>query len=226
MPELDRFARTGAEDWQYGDLANGECSSVLADYRDRLQPGQGSESLKLSSFGSMINRIGLGCVVLNDQSKVIAWNSMAKAALSIDDKHENPQKELSAAFKRLMSEVHGSILPGHFAWVVIPFAGGSPVMVHEKFDFAPSNESVVFLLGRAARPKPNALRLQMLFGLTGAETEVALNICLGHTLLEIAKTRKLSRTTVRSHLASLFAKTETNRQSELIALLNSMSVLP
>ena len=52
-----------------------------------------------------------------------------------------------------------------------------------------------------------------------------LNAC-GYTLLEIAQSRNLSRTTIRSHLASLFAKTDTRRQSELIALLRSIAVLP
>ena len=65
-----------------------------------------------------------------------------------------------------------------------------------------------------------------MFGLTGAETQVLASIGCGHTLLDIAKDKHLSRTTIRSHLAALFAKTGTNRQSELVALLDTFAVLP
>jgi DNA-binding CsgD family transcriptional regulator len=84
----------------------------------------------------------------------------------------------------------------------------------------------VLLLDRETRPLPNAVRLQQMFGLTSAETQVLVCIACGHTLLEIARSRNLSRTTIRSHLASLFAKTETKRQSELVALIDSFAVLP
>jgi DNA-binding CsgD family transcriptional regulator len=190
------------------------------------EPVSGSGPLKLSSFGTMLDRLGLGYVVLDEHKNIIGWNSMAKAALNVSDDPKDLRKAISSAFRQLITNVHCQLSPGTLSWIVIPHVSGMPVVMHEKCDFAPSDKSVVFLLARDTRRKPNGLRLQKLFGLTGAETEVALSIACGHTLLEIAQSRKLSRTTIRSHLASLFAKTETRRQSELISLLTSMSALP
>jgi DNA-binding CsgD family transcriptional regulator len=190
------------------------------------EPASGVGSLKLNSFGTMLDRIGLGYVVLDEHKNIIGWNPVAKAALNIHGEPKNLLKEISSAFKRLLTDARCDLSPGTLCWIVIPHVSGRPVIVQEKCDFTPSNESVVFLLARDSRPKTNGLRLRKLFGLTGAETELALSIACGYTLLEIAQSRNLSRTTIRSHLASLFAKTETRRQSELMALLTRMAVLP
>ena len=148
--------------------------------------------------------------------------SRAKAAVDV----RGEPKEISSAFKQLIADAQCHLSPGTLCWIVIPHLGEKPVAVHEKCEILPNNQSVVFLLARDTRPQPNRLRLQKLFDLTGAETEVALSIACGHTLLEIAQSRNLSRTTIRSHVASLFAKTDTRRQSELMALLMNMAVLP
>jgi DNA-binding CsgD family transcriptional regulator len=65
-----------------------------------------------------------------------------------------------------------------------------------------------------------------LFGFTAAETKLALELARGNNLIDIARSRRLSRTTVRSQLASLFVKTQTRRQADLIALLGRLAVLP
>ena len=45
------------------------------------------------------------------------------------------------------------------------------------------------------------------------------SLALGGTLEEAAVRRSVSRNTVKTQLHSIFAKTDTNRQSELVALL-------
>jgi len=186
----------------------------------------GSASVHLSGFGKMLDRIGLGYVVLDEDKAIIGWNYVAKAALDIRGEPGDLRKEITFAFKQLLSQAKCQISPATLCWIVIPHLGGRPVVVQEACDSIRDNQSVVFLLARDTRPKPNRLWLQKLFGLTGAETEVALSIACGQTLLEIAQNRNLSRTTVRSHLAALFAKTDTRRQSDLMALLINMAVLP
>ncbi len=57
------------------------------------------------------------------------------------------------------------------------------------------------------------------YGLTQSEAEIAHALVLGGTLDEVAVTRGISRNTAKSHLHSIFAKTSTNRQSELVSLL-------
>jgi DNA-binding CsgD family transcriptional regulator len=186
----------------------------------------GPGSTQPTSLDKLLDRIGLGYVILDEDRDIISWNYVAKAALDVRGEPKELRKEISLAFRQLVADAQCHLSPGTLCWIVIPHLGERPVVVHEKCESMPNNQSVVFLLARDTRPQPNRLRLQKLFGLTGAETEVALSIACGHTLLEIAQSRNLSRTTIRSHLASLFAKTDTRRQSELMALLMNMAVLP
>lgn len=68
------------------------------------------------------------------------------------------------------------------------------------------------------REPPVAL-LRRLFGLTDAETAVALRVSRGVGLRPIADELTLSLATVKTHLQHVFAKTATHRQAELVRLL-------
>jgi DNA-binding CsgD family transcriptional regulator len=68
--------------------------------------------------------------------------------------------------------------------------------------------------------------LQRMFGLTMAETRLAIQMARGDVPADVARSRRLSRTTIRSQLASVFAKTQTRRQAELVTLLARVAVLP
>jgi DNA-binding CsgD family transcriptional regulator/PAS domain-containing protein len=69
-----------------------------------------------------------------------------------------------------------------------------------------------------------AQRLRDLFGLTRAEGRVALALFEGASPREAADRLGVSPNTVRVHLAHVFEKTGTNRQSELIRLMMRMVV--
>ena len=62
-------------------------------------------------------------------------------------------------------------------------------------------------------------QLRELFGLTPAETRLALELLKGADLRESALALGTSPTTVRNQLAAIFAKTDVNRQAELIQLM-------
>lgn len=67
-------------------------------------------------------------------------------------------------------------------------------------------------------------RLRRVYGLTGAESDVALALAAGSTLKEIAQTRGSQLQTVRVQLKSTLAKTGTRRQPELVALVNRLQL--
>ena len=71
---------------------------------------------------------------------------------------------------------------------------------------------------------PTAEVLQGLFDLTPAESRVARSIVEGNTLEGIALAKGVSRETVRTQLASVFAKTGVSRQTELVALLSGKGI--
>lgn len=78
----------------------------------------------------------------------------------------------------------------------------------------------VCLFSDASRSQaPSVGQLSALFGLTTSEGGVAQMIAQGLSLREIAKQKKISYETVRTHLRAIFSKTKTRRQAELAKLL-------
>ncbi|MGO4741706.1 helix-turn-helix transcriptional regulator [Bosea sp. 2KB_26] len=82
------------------------------------------------------------------------------------------------------------------------------------------------LLDLDAHLEPSPFMLRRMFGLTMAETRLALKMARGEVPLDVARSSHLSRSTVRSQLSALFAKTQTKRQAELVTLLTRIAVLP
>jgi DNA-binding CsgD family transcriptional regulator len=72
------------------------------------------------------------------------------------------------------------------------------------------------------RPGPNTATLVRAFGLTAAEVRVASIIARGISPDHAADELGVARTTVRNQLKSIFGKTDTHRQSELVALLSRL----
>lgn len=186
----------------------------------------GSTRRGLESITGMLDRIGCGYLVLNREKRVIEWNAAAQNTLERQGEAANMASELSAALRRLVANVPAHFLPGSLSWVVICSREDRPVILNELGVVTPDGTSIVALLDRKNRLAANPQTLQRMFGLTSAETHLALRLAQGDAPLDIARSWRLSRTTIRSQLASLFAKTETKRQAELVALLGRISVLP
>jgi DNA-binding CsgD family transcriptional regulator len=66
--------------------------------------------------------------------------------------------------------------------------------------------------------------LQQIFGLSAAEVRVAQRLMLGETPEEAAASLGIKISTLRWHLASLYRKTDTRRQAELVRLLLTLPV--
>ncbi len=70
----------------------------------------------------------------------------------------------------------------------------------------------------------SSLALEKGFGLTPAELRLVEEMCSGKTLDECAASIGSAKNTLRAHLRSIFAKTDTHRQAELIRLANSFDM--
>ena len=64
--------------------------------------------------------------------------------------------------------------------------------------------------------------LQAAFGMTSAESDIALQLCAGKTPENIATARKVTVGTVRAQIKALLPKTGVKRQIELVARLNQL----
>lgn len=75
--------------------------------------------------------------------------------------------------------------------------------------------------GTASEPAASGqlVRLRGEFGLTKAEARLALALASGWSLAQAATEFDVKRTTIRTHLQQVFAKTGTSRQAELVVMM-------
>ncbi len=81
---------------------------------------------------------------------------------------------------------------------------------------------LVFITDPAGVTAPPPRQMMKLYGLTGAEAALAADLLVGLEPREIAERRGRSLNTVRTQLAGLMAKTNVNRQTDLVRLLARM----
>jgi DNA-binding CsgD family transcriptional regulator len=113
--------------------------------------------------------------------------------------------------------------------VIVPRVDKLPVIVRiwpfEVPSHPPSQEvrALLTLNALGPRPGPPAAIIAKTFRLTPAEAKLACIIARGAPPEIAARELKISRETARNQLKSVFAKTDTHRQSELVALLLQVS---
>jgi DNA-binding CsgD family transcriptional regulator len=109
--------------------------------------------------------------------------------------------------------------------IIVQRNGKLPVIVRTwRFDGAahrPAQDMYALLTLNALGPQPGppAAILARTFRLTPAEAKLASVIARGASPEIAAEELKISRETARNQLKSVFAKTDTHRQSELVALI-------
>lgn len=175
---------------------------------------------------SILDRIGCGYLTLEKQKRILTANVAARRILLREAAAIDTLDGLTLAFKRLLSRAQAPLPPGRMSWIAVPGDDEPPVIFNRSTDDAMDGASAVILLDLGACLTPSPLALQRMFGLTMAETRLALQLARGDSPAAVARSRNLSRTTVRSQLASIFSKTQTRRQADLVLLLARVAVLP
>ncbi|MEO6946644.1 MAG: helix-turn-helix transcriptional regulator [Nitrobacter sp.] len=66
-------------------------------------------------------------------------------------------------------------------------------------------------------------QIRSLFDLTSREADITASLAAGMSLKDAARNAHIQFSTARSHLERIFQKTGTNQQSQLVALLKSVS---
>lgn len=90
---------------------------------------------------------------------------------------------------------------------------------------APSAAVLLLTLDPEQWPEPPREILMQTFGLTRAEADVAIGVASGKNLAEIAAERAVKIGTVRTHLKTVFAKTNTHSQADLTGALTRLAFL-
>jgi DNA-binding CsgD family transcriptional regulator len=178
-----------------------------------------------------LDRMNCGGVVLGASGDVLQANRSAKRILKELGSHGGTEdlsrEQVRSAIRRLMTNCHRFKLAGD-TWGNIARNDKRQLLVHavQLEEEAGGPDSVVVLVDLDSSPMVNQDTLQNVFDLTAAEAKLATEIVTGKPLAEIADARGISIATARTQLASIFAKTRTRRQAELVALLTRISILP
>jgi DNA-binding CsgD family transcriptional regulator len=181
------------------------------------------------SPAAALNAMRLPAIALDQHGFVAEVNAAAEAVFDNDVKIKDrrlfvrdpaARPLLKEAIDQLKTSPRLTTEP-----IIVQRRDKMPVIVRIwPFDWAahlPAQEVRAFLTLNALGPKPGppAAILAKTFRLTPAEAKLACVIARGASPEIAARELKISRETARNQLKSVFAKTDTHRQSELVALI-------
>jgi DNA-binding CsgD family transcriptional regulator len=85
--------------------------------------------------------------------------------------------------------------------------------------------AALVLIRDPQRGAPDVAVLRELFGLTGAEANLAAQLACGRSVEHVARAENISLNTARSHVKHILAKTGTSRQAEAVALIQQSTAM-
>lgn len=202
--------------------------ALLGDHEQLALPGD-EESTPLD----LLSCLHCAAVLLNKNGEIVCYNSRAERLFGKGVKVSGGRiVATDPASANLLAELIRTSVSGALASnaillppVVIRDSDARPMVaqvLHPSGCTGPGSEqaaAILLLTPLDAAPEIPETRLMLLFGFTPAEARLASRLAGGGALLDIADSLNVSLWTARNQLKSLFSKTETNRQTELVALL-------
>jgi DNA-binding CsgD family transcriptional regulator/PAS domain-containing protein len=195
-------------------------------------------------MSALLDRLAVGVILLDEEERVVFVNRAAAALLRDNHGLHLRQKMLcgettgeTAALRKLVHEAISTgngngngLSPG--GGLTLHDKHGEPMHVQvcplrtERTPIGLAHESpraAVFVSAPGKRPVPPEEALQALFRLTPAEGRLAVGLAEGQTLEEIAESFGITKGTARVQLKSIFSKTDTRRQAELVRIVLTSS---
>ena len=177
-------------------------------------------------------------MILDTAGEVLSMSDRAEWIVVSGDGFNSQQRRLSCstpdATARLdlaiASAIKSGVLGGAGGGVRVPRRSGkadwlalvSPCPQH--LDHLPVRTPAAVLRIIDTDPAPTLLPYHAeLFDLSPREVDVAMSLLAGHSLESLCASLAISRNTAKVHLQSIFRKTGTNRQSELVHLLSNVT---
>lgn len=181
---------------------------------------------------AMLNAIGLPAAMLSLNGKVLETNElMAQASENVRPVAWGmlrlTQTGADRQLQQIIAEMRAGVAPRAKS---IPVSSGNdrqlvhviPISGSTRNLFYEARLLLVITKISAAALVPSREILTQLYELTEAEARLARILASGQSLQDCAQLLGISYGTVRSYLLRIFRKTETNQQSELVALLKSV----
>ena len=181
----------------------------------------------------LLSCLHCAAVLLNEKGEAVSYNSRARRLFGKGVRISGTRiVAMERASADLLAELIRTGVSGILTSnrvllppVVIRDSDAKPLVaqiLHASGACGPDGEAataILLLTALDAPPEIPESRLMLLFGFTPAEARLAARLAGGGALQDIADALEISLWTARNQLKSLFSKTETNRQTELVALL-------
>ncbi len=214
---------------------------LLPHLRQALQLHQRlvAADVQAGELQDVLNRLPSPAIIVDDTGGVVHMNDMARVVLSEGDALRLDRGELrgwrpgdTRAVRQLIASAtcrrSDAVLGAGGVVNVARRSGRRDVQVmvsplrSSALPIAPGPNALILIAELERVEDPDAMHLQRLLGISRAEAVVARHLARRQTVKEIATLLALQENTVRFHLKSLFAKTGTRRQAELVALVLSL----
>jgi DNA-binding CsgD family transcriptional regulator/PAS domain-containing protein len=161
----------------------------------------------LGHAGTPLSRIGSGPLTTSDRNKAPELSQAVADAIA----GNGDTPDASHLLLQSLAETDGRDV----SVTVSSLGNKTDIFAHGRHAMLTVRE-----LSREA-PEDFDQQLRMLFGLSAQEARVAAKLAYGQTLKEVTESLEISMPTARTHLASLFRKTKTSQQSQLVGLLRA-----
>lgn len=196
-----------------------------------------SKALSFAAAGAVLEAFeasGSAALLLNRNGEVYRANTSAERLLARDVQviQKRVVAKDAAATAALDRALHELIWqrtgPGLCPPIVLPREGDYPLLAYPvRISGLSDNpladcQAIVLLMDVGARRRVPEGTLRAVFGFTAAESRLAARIASGDATEAIATEIGLTKETIRAQLRSVFNKTDTHRQAELVALLGSL----
>lgn len=165
---------------------------------------------------NVLDKVGSAAVLIDRRGRTIDCNGLARQIVLDGD----PEAAAALAEPFTPRTIHNA-LTEPFGTVELERPRSDQRLAFQALDITAMGEAhrLLILIDLAVRTQVCAPALEKIFGLTAAEGRLAAELSRGVPLATIAQSRHVSIATLRTQLASIFAKTGTARQPELVALL-------
>jgi DNA-binding CsgD family transcriptional regulator len=164
-----------------------------------------------------------------------AMATAADAFLLRHDQFEIPDRNDDGVFQRLVAGATGAlqdITAPRGGVIRLARRSGKPSYAVTVAPVRPETSwaerepvALVLIADPDATPIPSAETLHRMFGFSAAETRVAGRLIVGDNPEQAASFLQVKTSTVRWHLVSMYRKTGTNRQAELVRLMLSLAMI-
>jgi DNA-binding CsgD family transcriptional regulator len=179
-----------------------------------------------SDMTDAMQLLGLPAIAISADGRAVAANALAESlgprlSFRVFDRVGLASRSADALLEQALGAGHSDVVRS----IPLPAEGDAPpIIVHlvpirgSASDIFAAAKSLLLVTRVAPSGAQGAELLAGLFDLTPAESRIARALALGSSIEEIALEFSISVNTARNHLSSLFHKTGTRRQSQLVLL--------